>query len=99
MCSVVNKRTHDYDVYIGRGSFWGNEWSHKKGTKAKYKVETREQAIECYKRDLWKRLKEGSVTIEMLLELDGQLLGCYCAPLACHGDILVKAVAWAKQQR
>lgn len=99
MCSVVNKRTHDYDIYIGRGSFWGNEFSHQKGTQAKYLVATREEAIECYRQQLWHNIKEGFVTIDMLLELDGNLLGCYCAPLACHGDVLVKAVKWAKQQR
>ncbi|WYV99203.1 hypothetical protein KoPa4_00035 [Pseudomonas phage vB_PpuM-KoPa-4] len=99
MCSVVNRRTHDFDIYIGRGSFWGNEFSHKKGTQAKYLVATREEAVECYRQQLWQKIKDGVVTIEMLLELDGNLLGCYCSPLPCHGDVLVKAVKWAKQQR
>jgi hypothetical protein len=26
----------------------------------------------------------------MHAELDGRTLGCWCKPLACHGDILVE---------
>ena len=46
---VVHCKKEKYDVYIGRPTIWGNPFSHKEGTKAKYKVDTREEAIEKFK--------------------------------------------------
>ena len=83
-------------VYIGRGSIWGNPYSHKDGTKANVKVATREEAVDKYRKRLWFLIREGAITKEMLLELDGKRLCCYCSPQACHGDVLVKAIEWAK---
>ncbi|MNG34892.1 hypothetical protein D3C84_1214980 [compost metagenome] len=56
----------------------------------------RERVIQNYRKQLRDQLKSGAITKEMLLELDGKRLACYCAPKACHGDVLVKAVEWAK---
>ena len=97
-CTVVNKYKEEYDVYIGRGSRWGNPFSHKDGTKAEHKVATRDEAIEAYRRFLWKQIRSGDVTIEDLLELDGKRLGCFCKPQACHGDVIAKAVEWANSE-
>lgn len=102
MCTVVNKRhmtvnMNDPDiVYIGRGSIWGNPFSHKSGTKAILRVKSRDEAVDCYRSYLWAAITEGDITIEMLKELDGKRLACYCAPLKCHGDIIKRAVHWAK---
>ena len=90
MCSVVNKYKSPYDVYIGRGSVWGNPYvmkdqSHKE----------RVRVITEYRTYLWEQIRLGKVTLEMLKELDGKRLGCFCAPKACHGDVLVGAVKWA----
>lgn len=85
---VINKHHGNVPadaVYIGRGSPWGNPFSHMEGTTAFYKVNTREEAIEAYKHwflrqtDLFLRLKE----------LRGKTLVCYCSPKSCHGDILI----------
>lgn len=98
MCKVVNKYKEPYDVYIGRGSVWGNPYSHiPSGTKAQFVVASVDDAIEAYKKHLWKQIKDGSITIEQLLELDGKVLGCFCKPKPCHGDVIVKAVEWAKE--
>lgn len=97
---VVNKykvNMSDTDIiYIGRGSIWGNPYSHKEGTKAHVKVATREEAVDKYRKRLWFLIREKAITKEMLLELDGKRLACYCSPQACHGDVLVKAVEWAR---
>lgn len=98
--TVVNKYKVNMDdpdiVYIGRGSMWGNEYTHiHTGTKATYRVDTVEQAIEAFRIDLWKRLKSGEVTVHDLLKLSGKRLACFCKPKPCHGDVLVKAVEWA----
>jgi hypothetical protein len=95
---VVNRKTQDFDVYIGRGSKWGNDFSHREGTKALVLVRTREEAIARYRIDLWRKIKAGEITLDDLADLHGKRLGCYCAPLPCHGDVLVAAAAWADEQ-
>lgn len=84
---VVNCRRAPYDVYIGRGSKWGNPWTHLPlaGTLAEYQVATREDAIDAFERYLL-----DSELIHDLHELQGQVLGCYCKPKSCHGDILAR---------
>lgn len=95
MCRVVNKYKDEYDVYIGRGSTWGNPYSHLPETKALYKVETRDEAVAEYKNHLWKQIRSGIITIQMLKDLYGKRLGCFCKPQSCHGDVIAKAVEWA----
>lgn len=95
LAQVVNKykvNMRDPDViYIGRGSIWGNPFVIGGSGKL-----SREKVIEMYREYLWGRIKSGVVTKEMLLELDGKRLACYCSPQSCHGDIIVKAIKWAK---
>lgn len=52
-----------------------------------------------YRKHLWGQIKTGDITIDDLLELDGKNLVCWCAPLECHGEVLIRAVAWAKAER
>jgi len=89
---VVHCKKEPYDVYIGRGgtSIWGNPFSHKDGTLAKFKVNTREESILAY----LKYITEGDGThlLRHLHELKGKTLGCWCKPKSCHGDVLVKLV-------
>lgn len=87
-CRVVNRRKERFDVYIGRPSKWGNPFSHKKGTAAKFVVVTRAEAIRRYEE--WIRRKPELMA--SLEELDGRVLGCWCKPAACHGDVLVKLI-------
>lgn len=98
---VVNKRTHTLvagDVYIGRGSRWGNRFSHRAGTRAEVVVGSREEAVEAYRRELWANVQAGVVSVDALAALHGRTLVCFCAPLACHGDVLERAAAWAVKQ-
>ncbi len=83
---VVNLRREHYDVYIGRGSKWGNRWSHMTGTKAEFVVETREEAIAKYEE--W--IKTQPELLRDLKELKGRVLGCFCHPKPCHGDVLAR---------
>jgi hypothetical protein len=85
---VVHCKKEPYDVYIGRPSKWGNPFSHKDGTTAKFKVATRGEAIDAYEK--WITEGEGNHLLNDLHELDGKVLGCWCKPQRCHGDILVK---------
>ena len=74
---VVNLRKYPYEIYIGRGSKWGNP--HKIGVGC-----DRMTSIRRYFDDLRKNQK----LIDGTVELQGKILGCYCAPLPCHGHIL-----------
>lgn len=87
---VVNINKEPYDVYIGRGSKWGNPFTHKDGTTAKYKVDTRKEAIENYREYIM--FGEGKHLLNDLHELKGKVLGCFCKPKSCHGDILAELV-------
>lgn len=88
---VVHHNKESYDVYIGRPSKWGNPYSHKSdGTLAKYVVSTRKEAIEGYRNYIL--FGEGKHLMDDLHELKGKILGCWCKPKSCHGDILVELV-------
>jgi len=34
--------------------------------------------------------------MSQLMELDGMVLGCWCRPKACHGDVLVELIDQVK---
>lgn len=88
-CTVVNKHHKvPYDLYIGRGSKWGNPFAITADC-------TREQAIKKYREHLWQQIKAGKITLIELASLDGKTLGCFCAPRACHGHVLSDAADWA----
>lgn len=85
--TIVNLRTHTCDVSIARPSKWGNP--HPIGWCPHcIREHTREEVIEIYERYICSRLD----LIVQLRELKGKVLGCYCKPLACHGDVLVKLI-------
>lgn len=87
---VVNLNKEKYDVYIGRGSKWGNPFTHitDKETLASFIVPTRKEAIEKYHQ--W--ILEQPELMKALPELKGKTLGCYCKPKSCHGDILIELI-------
>ena len=70
-----------YDVYIGRGSKWGNPF--RIGVHG-----DREGVIRKYENYLLKSPE----LMRALPELAGKVLGCWCKPRACHGDVLVKYI-------
>jgi hypothetical protein len=75
---VVHCKRERHHVYIGRPSKWGNPFVVGKHG-------TRGDCIELYKR--W--LRENEVLFAALDELRGLVLGCWCAPQPCHGEVLV----------
>jgi Domain of unknown function (DUF4326) len=79
-CTVVHKRD-PHDVYIGRPSKWGNPFAIGKDG-------TREEVIAKYEQ--W--IVSQPQLMAALPELRGKRLACWCAPLACHGDVLARLV-------
>lgn len=98
MTTVVNKykvNMNDPDIiYIGRGSIFGNPFSMQNKSD-----EERDRVIDLYRHWLWGQVRNGEITKEMLIELDSKRLVCYCSPKKCHGDVLVKAIEWAKENQ
>ena len=88
MTRVVNMRAEPCTVYIGRPSKWGNPFKV-------YPIggRTREQSISQYRE--W--IQGQPELLAALPELAGQRLGCYCAPLPCHGDVLVELLRGSKE--
>ena len=76
-------------IYVGRPTKWGNKFSHKDNTLADYICSSREEAIQKYKEWLMQD-EQRNFRQEIKEELAGFNLGCWCAPLACHADILLK---------
>ena len=88
---VVHCKKEPYDVYIGRPSKWGNPYTHlDDSTRAQFKVSSREEAIKKYEE--WITEGEGKHLLNDLHELDGKILGCWCKPKRCHGDVLIKLI-------
>jgi len=86
---VVNKdKGEKFDVYIGRGSSWGNPYAVGFGASPGEEQNDREEAIRKFKYDFEKDFLKKSK--EDALELKGKILGCHCKPLACHGDVLAE---------
>jgi hypothetical protein len=84
---VVHCKRESYDVYIGRPEKWGNPFTHRRdGTTAQIVVRSREEAIRRYEEWLYTQPD----LMLALPELRGKVLGCWCAPLACHGDVLLR---------
>lgn len=79
-----------YDVYIGRPSIWGNPYSHLPGTLAEHRVANRLEAIQCY--EAW--IMGQPELLAQIATLKGKILGCWCKPYACHGEVLVRLAEW-----
>lgn len=78
---VVNIRRATHDVYIGRGrgSIWGNPFIiGEHGNRAEVIAKFRE----------W--LPNQAALMVQVHSLHGKTLGCFCAPAACHGDVLAE---------
>jgi hypothetical protein len=82
MTRVVNKKAEKWDVYIGRGSAFGNPYIIGKDG-------TREEVIEKYRLWFAKKLNNHRFA-RAVQELRGKRLGCFCKPAACHGDVIVE---------
>ena len=78
MCYVVHCKKDKYDVYIGRPGPWGNPFVVGEHG-------TREEVVEKYAEWL---LEQPNLVAKAQKELKGKVLGCWCAPKLCHGDIL-----------
>jgi len=94
---VINIRTHsipehDY-VYVGRS---GQNAVTKYGNPYTMHVESeRADVIKLFRDHAWKMLQTGEwKELEVIEELNGKVLGCFCAPKPCHAEVLVALVQY-----
>lgn len=83
MCHIWNKSTHAVPpmaVYVGRPSPFGNPFVIGRDG-------SREDVIRKY--EAWLMAQPGLVA-RAKEELRGRDLVCWCAPRACHADVLMK---------
>ena len=97
LCAWCSRSKH---VYIGRrgvvfinkvrfpdrDSLWANPF--KVGKEC-----SREESIAKYEAHIRERLAKEESLRTALRELRGKVLGCWCKPLACHGDVLLRLLA------
>lgn len=96
MIIIANKIHYKHGgVYIGRPSIYGNPYSHKEGTLAKFKVSTHTESVESYRPYFYEQLGNNRAFIDAINSLIFKykkerklVLVCWCFPLACHGDII-----------
>lgn len=85
VAEVVNKDSgDDFDVYIGRGTPWGNPFPVGKLDGQHERAES----IEMYRSHFEKNILGNPSLKRGLLSLRGLRLACHCKPLACHGDVI-----------
>ena len=82
MPQVLNRRDNRYyvGVYVGRPTKWGNPFKIGKDG-------TREEVVKKYR--LW-LMDDPILMADVKYELKGHNLICWCSPLPCHADILLK---------
>lgn len=101
---AVNKNQEGYTIYVGRGSKFGNPYTHKEleKTKASVKCKSRKEAINKFKLWIYGIEKIEGLTPpsyeEIVNELKGQILGCFCLPKECHATFLAEVAEMTKEQ-
>lgn len=81
MTRVVHCKKEPYDILIDRTTKYGNPFVIGRDG-------TREEVIE----KCWDYILSREDLTEILHELRGKVLACWCEPLPCHGDIYVELI-------
>lgn len=83
--TVVNIDSAAFEVYIGRSvkrrGFAASKWANP------YPM-TKERSRPVVIAMFCEYLRRSPELMAALPELKGKVLGCWCAPKACHGDVL-----------
>ena len=104
MTTVVNLRRHGHDVYIGRGRGgsvpprpWEYGWLGNPVVVGKVcpvcgsTHNDNGGTLPCYKEYLVEQLKNPEWAREFY-KIGGKILGCFCKPKQCHGDVIVEVL-------
>ena len=75
----------DKERFPKQNSIWANPYKIGPG-------KTRDDVIREYEVYIREKLKADPTLRNELLKLDGKVLGCWCSPEPCHGDVLLKLI-------
>jgi len=97
MLRVLNKRTDEIPpgaAYVGRPGKWGNPMTIRE-LRRLFPEDTQEElnqrAVDWYKEYLKEYIKvHPEFLTEIIRELAGKDLVCWCTPLPCHADVLLE---------
>ena len=79
MPRVLNSRRESGGIYVGRPTKWGNPYIVGRDG---------DRATVIRKYEAW--LDQQAALLADLPELRGEDLRCWCAPLPCHADVLLR---------
>lgn len=91
MTRVVHCTKASFDIYIGRPNPSHSKFSKGSIFANPYKIGvdgTRKEVLEKYEQ----YLRNNEELMARIMELDGKVLGCWCKPAACHGDVIIKII-------
>ena len=83
---IAQAMAEDRFVAIHRPTKWSNPFSHRPNSAALFKVDSAQEALRRYA--AW--LPMQAELMAALADLQGRVLGCFCAPRPCHGYILAR---------
>ncbi len=91
---VVHCKHAKFDIYVGRhGSRYGFQDSLLYNPYPINDARTREQSIAQFEKYARERIAQDPDFRRAVEHCHGKTLGCWCAPLACHGSVLLKLAA------
>ena len=90
---VVHCKNEPYDLMIDRTTIFGNPFPISSYC-------TREESIKKYrkwiykwinnKNEVWTNHFSNKLAVENFPTLQNKILGCWCTPLPCHGDVIIE---------
>lgn len=80
---VVNLNKKRFDVYIGRPGLFGNPYEMSEEA-------DRKRVIDEFRKYFAERIKTDEEFRKAVEALRGKVLGCYCKPKPCHGDVIAQ---------
>jgi hypothetical protein len=88
MTRVVHCKKDQFDIYIGRPGPFGNPFVIGRDG-------NRQEVIRKYRE--W--IVNQPDLMDRIEELRGKVLGCWCSPEPCHGDVLVELLTTRKKHK
>lgn len=89
---VVHCKKEPYDIYIGRPSKFGNPFEIGIDGDREVVIKKFEEWLKSGNNFNCKNAtpEKRNMILNSLGELKNKTLGCWCAPQACHGDVLME---------
>lgn len=77
-----NGNSHMNNTEVGKPGWIGNPYPESEYG--------RERCIELFRSDFEERIESDEEFRQAVENLRGEILGCYCKPKPCHGDVIIE---------